>query len=206
MTDSGPRPFDYPDQPHKYRHGPGGYSSYSQFRPWVRDEYEYRCVYCLFRERWCPILKLHLDHFVAQAVDSSKKGAYRNLVYACPTCNTTKSHHRIPNPVRVLTRDSVTVNEDGTIDCHTTQAQKIVRKLGLDSPEYNEWRRLMIDIVAMAAATKTGKHKDLFKNLMGYPDNLPDLGRKTPASNSRRKGVTECAFERKKRGELPDVY
>lgn len=206
MTTPLPQPFDYPEQAHKYRHGPGGYSSYSQFRPWVRDEYDFRCVYCLFRERWCPILKFHLDHFVAQAVDKSKKTAYRNLVYSCPACNTAKSAARIPNPMRALTRDSVTVNEDGTIECHTKQAQKIVRTLGLDSPEYNEWRRLMIGIIAMAAQTTTGKHKDLFKELMGYPENLPDLGRKNPTTNSRPKGIAESAFERKKRGELPDAY
>jgi hypothetical protein len=160
----------------------------------------------LFRERWCPILSFHLEHFVAQAVDKTKKTVYRNLVYACPTCNAAKSDHRIPNPIRELTRDSLTVHEDGTIECHSKQAQKIVRTLGLDSSEYNEWRRLMIGIIAMAAATNTGKHKHLFKDLMGYPNDLPDLGRKSPAKNSRSKGLAESALERRKRDELPDIY
>ena len=44
-------PFEYPSSPHRRRHGPLGYADYASFRPWLRDEFSFRCVYCLLRER-----------------------------------------------------------------------------------------------------------------------------------------------------------
>ena len=32
--------------------GPRGYSEHENYRPWLRDEFAFRCVYCLARERW----------------------------------------------------------------------------------------------------------------------------------------------------------
>lgn len=45
-------PFNYPDAPHRRRHGPRGYADYASYRPWLRDEFTFRCVYCLLREQW----------------------------------------------------------------------------------------------------------------------------------------------------------
>ena len=44
--------FDYPANRQERRHGPSGYASYESYRPWLRDEFEFRCVYCLKRETW----------------------------------------------------------------------------------------------------------------------------------------------------------
>ncbi len=40
MTD----PFSYPNRPHVRRHGPRGYANYESYRPWLRDEFSFRCV------------------------------------------------------------------------------------------------------------------------------------------------------------------
>lgn len=45
-------PFIYPAVPHVRRHGPMGYADVTSFRPWLRDEFSFRCVYCLLREQW----------------------------------------------------------------------------------------------------------------------------------------------------------
>jgi hypothetical protein len=44
--------FNYPDPRSGRRHGPVGYASYRSYRPWLRDEFTFRCVYCLKREQW----------------------------------------------------------------------------------------------------------------------------------------------------------
>ena len=44
--------FRYPAVPHARRHGPRGYADAESYRPWLRDEFTFRCVYCLFREQW----------------------------------------------------------------------------------------------------------------------------------------------------------
>ncbi|TVS12285.1 MAG: hypothetical protein EA424_22775 [Planctomycetaceae bacterium] len=56
-------PFDYPAESHARRHGPQGYADYESYRPWLRDEFTFRCVYCLQRERWGQVSgTYHIDH------------------------------------------------------------------------------------------------------------------------------------------------
>lgn len=55
-------PFDYPATSRARRHGPSGYLLYASYRDWLRDEFEFRCVYCLLREKWVSC-GFHLDHF-----------------------------------------------------------------------------------------------------------------------------------------------
>jgi hypothetical protein len=45
-------PFVYPRAAPLRRHGPAGYAQYERYRPWLRDEFAFRCVYCLKREQW----------------------------------------------------------------------------------------------------------------------------------------------------------
>ena len=96
-------PFRYPPTPHIRRHGPFGYSSYQQFRPWLRDEFCFRCVYCLRREVWAfQDSDFELDHDVAKSVAPELCREYTNLVYACHNCNKRKAksgcHHRLTSP------------------------------------------------------------------------------------------------------------
>jgi hypothetical protein len=44
--------FRYPAAPHRRRHGPHGYAIIESFRPWLRDEFAFGCVYCRYREQW----------------------------------------------------------------------------------------------------------------------------------------------------------
>jgi hypothetical protein len=48
---------------------------------------------------------------------------------------------------------------------------------------------------------------DLLRRHLGYPANLPDLAcLRPPGGNSRPEGIAGSSFERKRRGELPDIY
>ena len=56
--------FDYPESRSERIHGPAGYATYESFRPWLRDEFTFRCVYCLKRETWGQVTgEFELDHF-----------------------------------------------------------------------------------------------------------------------------------------------
>jgi hypothetical protein len=46
--------FVYPTTPYSRRHGPLGYTDYKVFKPWLRDEFSFYCVFCLVRERLVP--------------------------------------------------------------------------------------------------------------------------------------------------------
>ena len=75
-------PFSYPPTPHVRRHGPQGYADYASFRPWLRDEFTFKCAFCLLREQWGRARgTFHLDHFHATAQLPYERLTYENLLY-----------------------------------------------------------------------------------------------------------------------------
>ncbi len=75
-------PFNYPLRPHVRRHGPREYVDYLSFRPWLRDEFSFRCVYCLLREQWGRVRgSFDIDHLQPAVVDASRTLDYANLLY-----------------------------------------------------------------------------------------------------------------------------
>ena len=136
-TDSEAIAFRYPAQPLARRHGPCGYADYQSFRPWLRDEFSFRCVYCLIREQWGRVTgEFDLDH-------------------AC-----------------------------------------------LNSPAMTRWRRTWLRIIELAEAGDL----ELFRELMGYPRDLPNLASCRVPENIRPEGIDDCYFARRERGELPPAY
>src|SRR5205809_7296187 len=92
-------PFTYPDSVHRRRHGPRGYASYESYRPWLRDEFAFRCVYCLTREAWGPFTGVYaLDDFVAPASRPEWRVRYDNLLDSCVSCILSKASRRTPHP------------------------------------------------------------------------------------------------------------
>jgi hypothetical protein len=142
---------------------------------------------------------------MAVAIDPTLETDYDNLLYACFTCNIAKGDRALPDPLAVLTSALVRVELDGTIHADAnSEAARLIELLGLDSRESTEFRKLWIDIVALAR-----QQPDLYQRLMGYPDDLPDLRRRSrrpPAGNSRPAGVEQSALARRERGELPPYY
>jgi hypothetical protein len=196
-------PFAYPDFPHVRRHGPSGYKAYDRFRPWLRDEFLFRCVYCLKREQW-GIVRNHyaLDHFLPQARFPSAVLDYDNLLYSCITCNSAKRDAIVPDPCRCMLQGRVVVYENGSIVGNESESKRLIRQLGLDDPEYCEFRRMWIDIVALSRQHDS----DMFRRLMGFPERLPDLSRLRPPKNSRPKGIRQSCYASRARLELPTTY
>ena len=86
-----PEPFAYPIEPHERKHSPIGYAEYTQFKPWLRDEFSFRCVYCLQRETWsrAGMAAFSVDHIIPQSLDTNNLFVcdYSNLLYSCLRCN-----------------------------------------------------------------------------------------------------------------------
>ncbi|MBI3330174.1 MAG: hypothetical protein HYZ81_26130, partial [Nitrospinae bacterium] len=80
--------FTYPRSLHVRRHGPRGYRDYRSYKPWLRDEFDFRCVYCLWRERWCSDgdHTFSVDHLLPRMTHPERLCDYDNLVYACCQC------------------------------------------------------------------------------------------------------------------------
>src|SRR5580658_5616890 len=95
--------FQYPQQVHVRRHGPLGYVNYQSYKPWLRDEFQFRCVYCLWRECWLSVGEeaFSVDHLQPRAEAPNRICEYNNLVYACCRCNSVKTDaHDVLKPCR----------------------------------------------------------------------------------------------------------
>jgi hypothetical protein len=176
--------FDYP-QPEEYRrHGPAGYATYESYRPWLRDEFDFRCVYCLKRETWGQVTsEFDLDHFEPQSLNPQMALAYLNLVYACRRCNAVKRDRAVADPFRLLRATLVTTLPDGSLQAQDRETERLIRQLDLNAPRLKSWRVMWLRIAALAE----DRDKDLYLQLVGLPQDLPNLSKLRPPKNTRKR-------------------
>ena len=127
-------PFVYPAAPHVRKHAPAGYANYGDFKPWLRDEFVFRCVSCLEREMWYPnrAASFSVDHVVPQKDDPSRICDYSNLVYPCTRCNSLKGRTRLIDPTAVTAGNHLLVEADGRIRAPSDDGEFLVRLLHLN--------------------------------------------------------------------------
>ena len=195
--------FDYPERQEHRRHGPAGYAGYESYRPWLRDEFDFRCVYCLKRETWGQVtFEFELDHFQPQSLNPQLRLDYLNLVYACRRCNAAKGNQAIADPFPLLRSPFVKTLPDGSLQAHDTRVQRLLRQLDLNSPRLTSWRLMWMRILALAR----DRDPELYVQLVGLPEDLPDLRKRRPPQNLRQDGLDRCWFVRRERGNLPAAY
>lgn len=195
--------FRYPSQPYTRRHGPHGYSDYESYRDWLRDEFLFRCVYCLHREQWYRrAATFHVDHFVPVAADESKQCEYDNLLYACASCNEAKKAITgIPNPCDVSYGQLLRIREDGIVEPLNDLGVRLEKALRLNSPDNVGYRSRIMGILNSLKLTNI----DLYNELMSFPKDLPDL-RKKRASNTKPGGALDCWYVMREKNQLPKTY
>lgn len=198
-----PSPFAYPKTTHVRRHGPYGCRRYGEYRNWLRDDFGFRCLYCLRRETWLTTRKDHeIDHFLPRRNHEDVENDYDNLVFACRECNGTKAAKYLPSPETVAYGDCLFVDERGAIHPTNEQGELIIEILRLDAPERTALRRRILETIA-----ENSRGSKTLKWCLGYPDNLPNLSQeRKPKGNKRPDGIRESHYERKRCGELPDYY
>jgi hypothetical protein len=181
-----------------------GYLDYASYCPWLRDEFSFRCIYCLLREQWGRVRGLFdIDHFQPTANRPGRPSEYDNLLYTCATCNATKRALEIPDPLTVLIQANVRVSEDGRIHTASPEAACLIEILALDSDEAVEFRMTWIGIIALSAVADLA----LYRKLMGFPNDLPDLKRlRPPGGNKRPEGLPVSYHAQRQRSALPDTY
>lgn len=196
--------FQYPNQPHVRRHGPAGYSDYESYRDWLRDEFLFRCVYCLHREKWYNrSAAFHIDHFIPVVSDSSSICEYTNLLYSCAACNEAKNAIlELPDPCKIAFGDCLRVTADGQVQSFNKHGEKLLQTLRLNSPRNVEYRsRLMRMLDALQKSAP-----ELYQEWMSFPNDLPDLRTKRVPSNTKPEGALNCHFVLRESGLLPSEY
>ncbi|MGE0680223.1 MAG: HNH endonuclease [Candidatus Binatia bacterium] len=205
--DQSSNPFAYPTTRHIRRHGPSGYKNYESYRDWLRDEFSFRCVFCLRREQWGLVTgSWDIDHFVPQDRYPQGRLKYENLLYICHSCNLVKSNQFIPDPCEMAFGDCVGVRQDGTIEALSEDGEILIETLRLDNEEYREFRSLFISILRSLLRSPKRSDRQTYIKLMGYPNKLPDLSQLRPPGNSKPESINASFYARRLRGELPETY
>lgn len=195
--------FNYPEPQSERNHGPAGYLTYESYRPWLRDEFTFRCVYCLKREMWGQVTwEFELDHFEPQSVVPDRRLDYFNLIYACRRCNSVKRAQPVDDPLTFLSSGFIAALPDGSLFSENLYAKRIIEQIDLNSPRLRRWRVMWMRIVDLA--NEYDAH--LYQQLTGFPQDLPNLGRLRPPSNSRPEGIATSWYAKQQTGQLPESY
>lgn len=202
--------FDYPSSPHVRRHGPRGYADYKHYKPWLRDEFSFRCVYCLCRETWFPDGDAYfgIDHVWPRSRAPERLSTYDDLVYACCVCNAWKKDFLEPIDFgAVALAEHLGGQADGTIRALTPRGEALIDVCALNRPDLVAFRRDLRTLLDLLARRRGEDATRLRQRYLGYPDDLPDLATfRPPGGNSRPEGIATCSLERRRRGELLDIY
>ncbi len=198
-----PEPFAYPATPHVRKHGPHGYMNYEPYRDWLRDEFSFRCVFCLRREQWGTVGGMwDIDHFAPQHSNPQRRLDYENLLYTCRTCNSAKGDQLVPDPCKIAFGACIEVHGDGTISALSDNGERLIDRLRLDNEDHTRFRHLMI--TTLRSLARHDKHTHIL--WMCYPDDLPNLSKLRPPDNTKPEGVNDSCYARRIRGVLPEIY
>jgi hypothetical protein len=180
-----------------------GYSSYESYRPWLEDEFYFRCIYCLNRKVWSPTNIWAIDHLISQDEAPDLECEYDNLVFACQFCNQQKLSNRVPDPCRVAYGECLQVEANGMVTPLNADGRRLVSVIRLNHPRFVQERCKTMKLLRILA-----KHDRIaYEQMMGFPSDLPDLSTlKPPRGNRRPKGISESCLARKSLGDLPNVY
>ncbi len=205
-----PFSFVYSTQPHLRKHHPAGYTNYEEYKPWLRDEFTFRCVYCLERENWYPdrAASFSTDHIVPRNEDPSRICDYENLVYACTRCNSLKRQVLLLDPTASALNGHLLVAEDGGIRALSREGELLIRLLHLNEDPALGVRRYHLAILSLKQEFPDNlKVHQLFLHSFAYPDDLPDLAAlRPPGGNSLKKNIATCYYARRQKSELEETY
>ena len=202
--------FRYPNKPHERSHEPKGYVNYQSMKPWLRDEFSFRCVYCLEREEFGSdgANRFAVEHTEPKGANPAKQNDYDNVVYACTRCNTLKGTKRILNPAEIPLPDVLRCDPDGVFIGITVDGQDLIETLQLNDSRRVKHRLTILTICNHAS--KSGADPEITQIAIGFlqfPVDLPDLRTLVPpGGNAKPDGVNDCYFVQREQGRLPNWY
>lgn len=199
----------YPSQAHSRKHGSAGYTDWKSYKQWLRDEFSFRCAYCLMRERWYPNGQdgFGVEHIKPVSKHLSLARTYSNLIYACNRCNSWKQDRLLLDPCETALGEHLRVLPNGEIEAMTRHGQELIIALDLASSELQRKRDYYLHLAAM---TQEQPHDSdvvvLYHHAFGFSDDLPNLAALRPPGNTRPEGVATCFHQLRAEGRLSATY
>ncbi len=202
-------PLAFPDEPYARRHAPK-YTTYESYKPWLRDEFQFRCVYCMERERWYPsgAASFGADHVKPKGDPdyADLECEYENLVYACNRCNSRKLQRIFVDPCQESLAEHILFKKDGTAVALTVEGMDLISILELDKLEAFETRQSALRIYNLYKQLPDNPDvRDEHLYVFGYPSDLPDL-QILHGKNQNKGSESTSYFARKNDGLLDETY
>lgn len=128
---------------------------YEAYRPYLRQDFEYRCAYCLRHEFFFGGGEAgEIDHHRPRHLFPGLTAQYGNLYWSCRRCNAVKggkwpSAEQIGRGLRFLDPcaedhdDHWRTRADGTLEPVTSIGQYTVRQMRLDRPTLTQFRQFL---------------------------------------------------------------
>ena len=199
-------PFAYPGEAHERRHGPRGYLDDEHYKPWLRDEFTFRCLYCGCREVWFPDgdRNFSVEHVRPKSLAGEGLTDYDTLVYTCCQCNAARGAILLPLDPTAGLSSHLVVSPDGSIRALTPAGEDFIRVCRLDRPNLTAFRRLILDLFTFLQGRRDREADELRRRYLALPTNLPNLAAlKPPGGNTRPEGIDRSAFARRGQGSYP---
>ena len=198
-------PFKYPTTKHLRRHGPDG-CSVEIYKRWLRDEFTFRCVLCLWRERWRKPWHggFHVISFTPRNSTPSPATArteYESLLLVCGGCYGVlpKNHVQLPDPCLVSMVALLEVAEDGGIRSCNQEGERLIQLLRLGNEQLKAERAELIRKVSSS-------HEERLRQ-MGFPDDMPNLAAPPhPPRNLIPNSEANSWHAQRLAGSLPKFY
>jgi hypothetical protein len=211
-------PYVYCHEPHIRKHEPVGYDDYRSFKPWLRDEFAFRCFYCLHREQWCQDgdADFGVDHVRPKSSHPDIENEYTNLVYACCRCNSFKGDQDLDIDLTTISLASLLrVDLEGRIHAkdakggnHLSTGEFLIEALQLNRPRRVEFRKRLIALLMDVKTLFDTKERRLrISRYLGFPPDLPNLNVLAPPSGNAKRGSEQSScYARRVRRLLPSNY
>ncbi len=210
MSEIVPFVFSYPQAAHIRKHGPRGYTDYKSFKPWLRDEFHFRCIFCFCRVRWFPDgeASFSVEHFLPKTAYPHLACEYSNLLLACCACNSAKSDTLIPiDPCKEAIGNHLGIDSHGEVKAKSPKGQLVIDICLLNRKLLLDYRRRKIAIWNLLNATEDEGHRNVLGECFAYPIDLPDLRRLLPPEgNTLPDSEDKCCYALHDRGELGSHY
>ena len=146
-------PFSYSDSLHLRTQKPERFSDYKRYKPFLRIEFERKCVYCRMPDGVRGEEAFGVDHYRPLSKFPRLDCEYENLFYACNTCNWRKGHfwpepqqaaeEFIPNPCDHRMAEHLRF-EGARVESVTSTGRFVIAMLFLNHPTQIEYRDFIL--------------------------------------------------------------
>ena len=135
-------------------------SGYEAYRRWLRQDFEFRCAYCLRHEFFFGGGEAgEIDHFCPRYLFPDRVNEYGNLYWSCRKCNAVKggkwpSEAQMGRGLRFLDpcvedhEDHWQTQADGGLTALTPVGRYTIRQIRLDRPTLIQFRQFLFGLQA----------------------------------------------------------